>query len=160
MGRMKQPKEKADLVGASVRNPARYKGRGSSKTSIKVHAIKPEFRNKETGFAWDSIVPSLENLKVLTVQDIPTLHEMFDIHDILQDTKKQLVDFNAAHGNDETNSDKEVMGMQSKLIAMINNLNGTWIKYCARFGITPTDRNSLTLTDEGETDPLAVVLGD
>ena len=160
MGRQKQPKEKAELTGSAVRNPARYNGRGSSKTSVKIHAKKPKFRNEATGFAWDSIVPSLEALKILTVQDVPTLHEMFDVHDTLQDVKCQLIKFNVKHGIDTINGDKELIGMQSKLVAQMNNLNGTWIKYCARFGITPTDRNSLSLPDTGEDDPLAVVLGD
>lgn len=160
MARLKQPKELAELNGMTSEHPKRYKSRGSSKTSVKVHAKKPEFRHEETGFAWDSIVPMLENLKLLTPQYIPSLHEMFDVYDTLQDVKDQRLAFIEEWGIKAINKDKELMGMSSKLIAQFNNLNATWIKYCARFGLSPSEANSITLPDVGEDDPLSVVLGD
>ena len=160
MARMKQPKELAELNGMTSQHPKRYKTRTSSKTCTKVHANKPDFRNEETSWAWDSIVPALENLKIVTLQDLPTLNEMFDVYDLLVDSKRQYREF--LDGNDlaEVSRSKDLMTNQKKILDMVNNLWGTWIKYTARFGLTPSDRNNIQIPDTGEEDPLAVVLGD
>lgn len=160
MARTKQPKELAELNGATGKNPQRYKTRGSSKSSVKVHATKPSFHNEETGWAWDSIVPAIENLKILTLQDLPTLNEMFNVYDMLVDSRKDLEDFRKNFSNKLVNMDKELVNNRKKMQDAVNNFNSTWIKYCARFGLTPSDRNNITIPESNDTDPLAVVLGE
>jgi phage terminase small subunit len=160
MARTKQPKELAELNGATGKNPQRYKTRGSSKPCTKVHATKPKFRNNETGWAWDSIVPALENLKILTLQDLPTLNEMFKVYDNLIDSEAQLQRFMESHDIDEVNNDKVLISNQRKIQDSIVNYHNVWIKFSARFGLTPSDRNNIAIPDSGEDDPLAVVLGD
>lgn len=157
---VKKPKEVAELTGMTQQHPKRYKGRSSSKSCTKVHVTKPKFRNDETGWAWDSIVPALENLKVLTLQDLPSLNQMFKVYDMMVDSENQLQTFNGSHEINEVNDDKNLLNNQKKILDVITNLNGTWIKYCARFGVTPSDRNNISIPESGEDDPLAVVLGD
>lgn len=161
MGRTKQPKEIAELSGSASKNPQRFRGRGSSKSTVKVHANKPQFRNEETSNAWDAIVPALETQKILAIQDLPFLGEMFDCLDELVDSKKQLRKFESQFEDlNEISNNKELLSNQKRLRESVNMYRGTWIKFASRFGISPTERGNLSLPEDGETDPLAVVLGD
>ena len=122
----------------------------------------PKKYDKLTKKAWKAIVPSLIQMQVLSVQDLPMLGVFFDAYDRYIRSQGLVDMVNETLGNDPEKVTEYLEALEkaerrrSKAFDEIYRLS-------ARLGITPVDRTKLCSMDFGrkdEGDPLDQILGD
>ena len=122
----------------------------------------PKKYDKLTKKAWKAIVPSLIQMQVLSVQDLPMLGVFFDAYDRYIRSQGLVDMVNETLGKDPTKVTEYLEALEkaerrrSKAFDEIYRLS-------ARLGITPVDRTKLCSMDFGrkdEGDPLDQILGD
>lgn len=159
MARNKQPTALAEFTGATARNPKRYAGRSSCK-GVQLQISKPAFINSETSSAWDSIVPGLEALGVISIVDVPSLLAMFDHYEKYANVRKLLTEFDAEYCRKlETFTDMQLVNQRKSMASQLSLHWNDFSKIASRFGLTPSDREKISITEQKDADPLDIVLG-
>ena len=152
--------EKLALNGLDKLQRKRYEDR--TKTAdlpvTQVTAIEcPKKYSKDTKKAWDSIVPGLLTLKVVSEIDLPSLGMMFDAYETYVKYRNREKDLQSSVDWDSERSVKILAKVASLRKAAFED----FVKMSSRFGITPVERTRLVfeMEEKKAKDPLDLIVG-
>ena len=158
-GRPRLTQNALTLSGQDKLKPQRYSNYNMEAGSVipRDAILKcPKEYSKETKKAWKAIVPSLIEMQVLSVQDLPTMRMMFDVYEEYLMHCKVIKHLDETYSNEEDYWEKRDKAARRRSKAL-----DEWIRLACRFGITPTERSRLMPQETLEKDksPLDIVLG-
>lgn len=129
-----------------------------SDTLIKGELSPPNHYSARTKQAWNRVIPNIQNLNILTEQDLNSLIAGFDAFEEMVKAQKAIREFDKEHPHLAVEDIKHRKALSQWMLQSMDSANRVF----ARFGLMPTERTRLNLVGEKEQkeeDPLDVVLG-
>lgn len=155
----KKPAAILELSGMIKRQPSRYKDMNLSE-GVPVEAsaiIPPKGISAQAKKAWDTMVPPLLQMRMLSETDLIQLDNLIRTYDELLLIRKKIKEYDKDYSFD----DPDYIKNRVKLSGWLNNTQTTYTKLSSLFGLTPVDRTRLPRLPEEEPeaeDPLDLIL--
>ena len=158
-GRPRGTPQHLEVSGLTKKRKKYYEERNNQQVAT-IEAVEiepPKKYSKETKAAWNSIVPNLLSMGVLTELDLPSMQMMFDSYEEYVQAKKAITKFEKIH----TLLEPDYVTKRKALNTWMINCQINFNKIAARFGLMPTERSRLPINSqeqEEDEDPLEIIL--
>ena len=161
MGRPRMTAMELELSGQDKFAPKRYENYNHSRGVIPcdVEIKPPRGISKRSKELWNTLVPDLLQMGVLSRTDFGELERLILLYDELQKIDAMIKECDK---HKDIQSDKWVQ-RRAKLNGIMNTTQSNFTKVCASFGLHPTDRTRWPINEDNqkfkEEDPLDIIIG-
>ena len=161
MARPRDTARQLQLSGLAEHAPQRYENYNMTEGIIPKDTIikPPRGISKRSKDLWNTLVPDLLSMRVLSETDFGELERLILLYDELQKIEAMIKECDR---HQDVTNDKWII-RRAKLNSMLNSTQSSFTKLCSNFGMHPVDRTRLPMNQEDshfkEEDPLEVLLG-